>query len=129
MVDTLRASLPSNAARKTPSTRSLTRKCCPSGKKCGQRNPEAFCSVRKDKDVTSPPEAEIRQTGPPVTGTNTTIPLVLQVPPRGFPASARMSGVPVDTSIRLSLRSAKKPSDCPSGDQNAAKPPAGPSEV
>src|SRR5207244_10714437 len=45
------------------------------------------------------------------------VPLVDQLPPRGVPASASVSGDPELISIRFSFPSAKNPRYCESGDQ------------
>ena len=51
-------------------------------------------------------------------------PSAFQVPPPPLPVSVRIRTFPVARSTTLSLRSAKKPSDAPSGDQNGQRAPS-----
>src|SRR5262245_49367976 len=74
----------------------------------------------------APPVADTRIKGLVRLGANTITPSAFQVPPPPLVAGPRDCGAPLPRSNRLSAPPAKKPTECPSGDQKGKVAPSVP---
>src|ERR1700682_3360757 len=95
------------------------RKCFPSGRNTGQR----WLAWKRDlsglvSSTGEPPAEDTRYNPWRASPVNRTTPSWFQVPPRPLGASQITWACPPDACTFLSLPSAKKPMNLPSGDQN-----------
>src|SRR6266851_2803990 len=107
--------------------RTRNTKCCPSGRKQGQRWESSFffgSSVVTCSTV--PPDAETRESPPAAPGEKRITPSWFHVPPRGVVASASTCSPPPDASSLFIFPSAKNPMVWLSGDQKGNCAPSVP---
>src|ERR1700693_3131434 len=105
------SSAPTSTCTRFGGRKEENRKCFPSGRNQGARSlPPLVSGPGRVAAVAAPPEEEIL-TNPPrlLLGAKTIMPLALHEPPRGFGASASVTGGPPAASTFFSFPPAKNP--------------------